>query len=237
MLLERAATLTSKINTYQKLKSSADEADLFGTRAKQFETASQLIAGLRAALSILSDAGVPVHFEPNDGLGYAQKARQLREVIKENPANINDPPFDIKHAFTERLNGIAVAGHKAANAAWKAYVDQRAAFGSDDVLSALGQVQQFKASVVRIRQIRADVAAFGANLPADPKAAIAKIDVLINEHEIAWKSLAANDIPPSVVAFIRSAASGSALLTAYTPEVQSWLEGQNLLDAFRIKLR
>ena len=237
MLLDRAATLATKINTYQKLKNTADEADLFGTRAKQFESASLLMAGLREMLTTLADAGVPVDFEPSDGLGFAEKARLLREAIKEDPAKVNDPPFDIKHAFTDRLNGIASAGHKAASAAWKAYVDKRAAFGADDVLSALGQVPQFRVSVARIRQIRIDVAAFGASLPADPKAAIASLNTLVEQHETAWKSLSATDIPPSVVAFIRAAASSDALLSAYTIEVQTWLEGHKLLDAFRIKLR
>lgn len=237
MLLERASTLATKISTYQKLKSTAAEADLFGTRAKQFEAASLLMAGLRETLSRLADAGVSVDFEPNDGLGYAKKARALREAIKEDPTTVNDPPFDIKHAFTDRLNGIASAGDKAASAAWKAYVDKRAAFGSDDVLSALGQVQQFRVSVARIRQIRGEVAAFGASLPADPKAAIASLDALVSQHETAWTTLAASDIPASVVAFIRAAASSDALLNAYTPEVQTWLESRNLLNAFRIKLR
>jgi hypothetical protein len=237
MLLDRAATITTKINTYQMLRISADEADLFGTRAKQFGTVAQQIAGLRETLRILADAGVPVDFQLSDGLGYAQKARQLRDAIRENPATVNDPPFDIRHGFTDRLSGIAAAGLKAANAAWKAYVDKRAAFGEDDVLSALGQVQQFRASVERIRNIRSKTAAFGAKLPEDPKAEIAALDDLVIQHEIAWKSLAASDIPPSVVAFIRAAASSNALLSAYTYDVQSWLESHRLLDAFRIKLR
>ncbi|MBX9664461.1 hypothetical protein [Novosphingobium sp.] len=237
MLLDRAATLATKINTYQKLKNTADEASQFDTRAKQFETASLLMTRLRATLSALAEAGVAVDFEPNDGLGYADKARALREAIKADPAKVNDPPFDIKHAFTDRLNGIAIAGHKAASAAWKAYVDKRAAFGADDVLSALGQVPQFRVSVARIRQIRSEVAAYGASLPADPKAAIASLDSLVSQHETAWKSLAATDIPPSVVAFIRAAASSDARLNSYTPEVQTWLESHKLLDAFRIKLR
>jgi hypothetical protein len=237
MLLDRAATITTKINTYQNLKNSADEADLFGTRAKQFGTVAQQIAGLRETLRILADAGVPVCFQPSDGLGYAQKARQLRNAIRENPATVNDPPFDIKHGFTDRLTGIAVAGLNAANAAWKAYVDKRAAFGADEVLSALGQVQQFRASVATIRQIRGEVSALSSARPPNLKAAITKLDSLINQHEIAWKSIAATDIPPSIVAFIRAAASGNALLSAYTSEVQSWLERHKLLDAFRIKLR
>lgn len=237
MLLDRAAMLATKINTYQKLKNSAAEAELFGTRAKQFETASQLVAGLRETLSALADAGVAVDFEPSDGLGYADKARTLREAIKQDPAKVNDPPFDIKHAFTDRLNGIASAGHKAASTAWKTYVDKRAAFGADDVLSALGQVPQFRVSVAKIRQIRGEVAALGASLPPVPKEAIASLDGLLTQHEVAWNTLAASDIPSSVVAFIRAAANSEALLSAYTSEVQTWLESRNLLGAFRIKLR
>ena len=55
MLLDRAATLATKINTYQKLKNSAAEAEQFGTRAKQFETVSLLMAGLRETLGALAD--------------------------------------------------------------------------------------------------------------------------------------------------------------------------------------
>ena len=237
MLLDRAATLATKINTYQKLKNSAAEAEQFGTRAKQFESASQLMAGLRETLSALADAGVEVDFEPSDGLGYADKARTLRDAIKEDPAKVNDPPFDIKHAFMDRLIGIASAGHKAASAAWKAYVDKRASFGADDVLSALGQVPQFRVSVSNIRQIRGEVATLGSSLPTAPKAAIARLDSLLSQHEAAWNTLAASDIPLSVVAFIRAAANSEALLSAYTSEVQTWLESRNLLGAFRIKLR
>ncbi|MET3793446.1 hypothetical protein [Aquamicrobium terrae] len=237
MLLDRAATLATKIHTYQKLRNTADEADQFATRATQFKNVALLMTGLRETLTALSEAGVPVEFEPSDGVGFAGKARVLREAIKADPVKLNDPPFDIKHAFTDRLNGIANAGRNAAIAAWKAYVDKRADFGADDVLSALAQVPQFRTSVARIRQIRSNVVAFGADLPADPKEAIAKLDTLINEHEAAWKSLAASDIPSSVVAFIRAAANSDALLSSYTPEVQMWLESRNLLSAFRIKLR
>lgn len=237
MLLDRAATLAAKINTYQKLKNSAAEAEQFGTRARQFETASHLMTGLRETLSALADAGVAVDFEPSDGLGYADKARTLREAIRQDPAKVNDPPFDIKHAFTDRLNGIAGVGHKAASTAWKAHVDKRAAFGADDVLSALGQVPQFRVSVAKIRQIRGEVAALGTSLPPDPKAAIASLDSLLAQHETAWNTLAASDIPSSVVAFIRAAANSEAPLSSYTSEVQTWLESRNLLGAFLIKLR
>lgn len=237
MLLDIADTVATKINTYQKLKSAAEEADQFATRATQFGNVALLITRLRETLESLADGGVTVDFVPSDGAGYADKARVLRETIKADPTKLNDPPFDIKYAFIDRLNGIASAGQKAAFAAWRAYVERRAAFGADDVLSALAQIPQFKGSVTRIQQIRSDVAAFGAGLPADPKDAIAKLDALVSQHEAAWKSLAASDIPSSVVAFIRAAANSEALLSAYTNEVQEWLVSRNLIGVFRIKLR
>lgn len=237
MLLDRAATLGTEIHTYQKLKNTAEEANQLATRATQFGNVSLQMTRLRETLSALAEAGVPVDFKPIDGFGYAEKARLLREAVKADPAKLNDPPFDIKHAFTDRLIGIASAGHKAASTAWKAYIEQRAAFGPADVLSALAQVPQFKTSVARIRQIRGEVAAFGADLPADPKDAIAKLDALASQHEAAWTSLDASDIPSIVVGFIRAAANSDATLNAYTPEVQTWLESRNLVGAFRIKLR
>lgn len=237
MLLDRAASLATKINTFQRLKNTKEESEQFATRATQFAHASMLVSRLRETLTVLAEAGVPVDFEPVDGVGYAEKARTLRKAIKADPAKLNDPPFDLKHGFADRLNSIVSAGDKAANAAWKAYVDKRAAFSREDVLSALAQVTQFKASVTRIRQIRSDVVAFGVGLPTDPKEAIARLDTLIIQHEAAWNALAASDVPLGVVTFIRAAASNDALLSQYTSEVQKWLEIHNLLGNFRIKLR
>lgn len=237
MLLERAGALSSKISSYHKLKSTADEAEQFLTRANQFATLAEKLARARATLAKLAEAGVETGFAVMDGAGYAAKARTLREAIHANPATINSPPFNLKHEFADRVSAIALEGEKAALAAWQSYVAKRAEFGADDVLSALAKIPQFRPSISRISQIRADVARFGTMLPEDPQGAISKLDALLVEHEAAWRALAADDIPHSVVAFIRSAASSDALLSAYTHDVRAWLENRNLLDAFRIKLR
>ena len=237
MLLERAGALSSKIGSYQKLKSTADEAEQFLTRANQFETLSGKLARARATLKKLSEAGVDPAFTVMDGLGYAAKARTLREAIHANPATINDPPFDLKHEFADRVSAIALEGEKASLAAWQSYVAKRAQFGADDVLSALAKIPQFRPSIARISQIQTDIARFGAMLPDDPKGAISQLDALVADHEAAWRAVAADDIPHSVVAFIRAAANSDALLSAFTQDVRAWLENRDLLDAFRIKLR
>ena len=237
MLIDRAAALTEKINTFQQLKTVADEANQFATRANLFGKVSQQLESLRKTLTTLADAGVVVDFAVKDGSGLAEKARLLRDEVKFNPAKLNDPPFELKHAFSDRLSNIADAGQTAALTAWTSYVERRAAFGDDNVLTALSLVPQFKLVVMNIRQIRSEVSALGTILPTEPKAEIAKLDRLIADHATAWTSLNASDIPASVIAFIRSAAKGDAKLTDFTPETRLWLEGRNLVDSFRIKLR
>lgn len=237
MLLERAAQLADKITAYEKLKSNADQAAQFETRATQFVGLADRLSKLRRTLSGLAEVTVTPDFAPAEASTYAARAKTLREAVKAEPSVLHDPPFDIKHDFADRIVGIVGAGEKAALAAWQAYVVKRSDFGADDVLSALAEVQQFKANVQRIRQIRLNVASHGTMLPTDPKATVQALDRLVAEHEAAWTTLAAADIPASVVAFIRLAARGEALLSSYTTEVSDWLESRNLLNAFRIKLR
>ena len=237
MLLERSASLAAKITEYQKLRSMADEAEQFQTRANQFSTLSERISRTREALGKLASAGITVRFALTDGLGYATKARTLRAAIQDNPTAINAPPFDLKNDFTDRLAGIVVAVELAMTEAWKAHVAKRADFGSNDVLSALAQVPQFRSSVTKIRPCRTNIAALGNSLPPDPKATVARLDALVREHDAAWSELSAEGIPPSVVVFIRAAANEGALLTAYSDEVRTWLERRSLLNAFRIRLR
>ena len=237
MLLERATGLATKIAEYQKLKGAADNAEQFQTRANQFGALSEKIARTRAALEALADAGIGVSFAPTDGVGYAAKAETLRAALQDNPAAINAPPFDLKHKFIDRISGIAAAADKAMTDAWKAYVAKRADLGANDVLSALAEVPQFRPTVTTIQRCRKDIAALGNSLPTDPKATVARMDVLVAEHDTAWATLSAENIPPTVISFIRVAANEGALLTAYTDEVRAWLESRNLLNAFRIRLR
>ena len=237
MLLERATALATEIAEYQKLKVAADNAEQFQTRARQFGALSEKIAHTRAALQALADASVGVNFAPTDGVGYAAKAETLRAALQDNPATIDDPPFDLKHDFIDRISGIAAAADKAMTDAWKAYVAKRADLGANDMLSALAKVPQFRPAVTKIQQCREDIAALGNSLPIDPKAIVARLDALVSEHDTAWATLSAENIPPTVISFIRAAANEGAPLTAYTDEVRTWLESRNLLNALRIRLR
>lgn len=236
MLLERASRLSAKVTEYQKLRAMADEAEQFQTRANQLGAIAERVLRARSALEKFAGAGVELSFVASDGTEYAAKARMLRAAINEDVAAITNPPFDLKYDFIDRLAGLAGAAEKAVSDAWKNYVLKRADFGSSEVLDALAAVPQFRPSVTKIKQCRTSVAAFGNSLPADAKAAVARLDELAVEHDAAWSELSAGDIPATVIAFIRSAANEGATLAAYTEEVHTWLSSRSLLSAFRIRL-
>jgi len=236
MLLERAADLTAKIAQYQKLKGAADESEQFHTRAKQLTEVAERITRVRQALDRLTNAGVDVRFEPSDGAAYAAKAKALRTALQAEPAVINNPPFDLKYEFADRLTGIATAADNAMREAWIGYVAKRAAFGSEDVLTALAAVPQFRTSVAKIRRCRTEISSLRNGVPTDPNAVVERIDALVEEHDAAWSELSADDIPPSVISFIRAAAGQGAPVEALTAEVKNWLAGRGLLATFRIRL-
>lgn len=238
MLLERATALAAKLRDYEKLKGSADEAAQFNTRATQFAAVADSVARVNDGLAGLGSAGVPVAFAPREAAALAQKAQTLRAAIQQSPTAINDPPFDLKYEFTDRLRAVAGAAEQATTLAWKDYVAKRADFGAEDVLSALGKVSQFASSVAKIRARRTEIGSLGEALPANPAVAVGRIDALLAEHDVAWSELSADDIPRDVIGFIRAAAANEgAALGALTAEVQAWLVRRELLGAFRIRLR
>ncbi|MEW9525951.1 hypothetical protein MRBLRH8O_003813 [Agrobacterium radiobacter] len=237
MLLDRAAGLADKINKYQTLKKAGDEALLFQSRANQLKTASEKLSSVRKALRKMRDAGIEIDFVPSDGLTLAERAKDLRIAMSGNPSAINDPALNLKYDFLDRLASVATAADRMISASWKSYVRKRAEFGSSDILDALAAIPQFRPSVIRIRQCRTALEAFGETVPEDPKATVLRLDALVAEHEKSWSELSANDIPPSVVKFIRDAANDGASLTSYSDEVRHWLDKQNLVASFRIRLK
>ncbi|WP_425985279.1 hypothetical protein [Ensifer sp. R-19] len=236
MLLERAAGLATKIAEFQRLKGAADEAAIFQTRANQFTALAGKLSLALQSLRDFSEAGVRVPVFNSDARSYAAKAKQLREALVDNPSIINDPPFDLKYEFADRINAIALSAEKGLSASWSAYVAQRADRGSTEVLGALAAIPQFQESVRKIRQCRSAIESIGAIVPSDPKAAIKQINTFVTDLEKAWAELSADDIPASVITFIRTAASEGAMLASFTEEVRTWLNDKGLTSAFRIRL-
>ena len=113
MLLDRAASLATKINTFQKLKNTKEESEQFATRATQFAHVSMLVSRLRATLKMLDEAGGASRLRAKRRR-WAMPTRRgsCARRSRWTPPSSSDPPFDLKHGFTDRLNNIASAGRQ-----------------------------------------------------------------------------------------------------------------------------
>jgi hypothetical protein len=92
MLLDQAKDLATRIGDYLRLKSNAGAAREFETRATLFGAAADALDATTASLARLKAAAIIPDFVANDGAGLAAKASTLRDLLKEDPSKLNDPP-------------------------------------------------------------------------------------------------------------------------------------------------
>lgn len=237
MLLERASGLSAKIAQYDQLKGTAEEAAQFKTRADQFGNVAAKLGAVRAALARFAEASIPVQFTPAEGTALAERARTLRSAVETDPHVLGDPPFNLKHQFTDRLLSLYDGAEQAMLRSWQAYIRSRSDSHSDEVLAALAALPQFRQGIGRIRQARMEIATMAASVPSDLKSATNRLDSLVEAQRTAWAELTADGIPGPVIAFLKACAAEGAPLTGLTDEVRSWLEARKLLGAFRILIR
>lgn len=236
MLLERAAGLAERIERYQKLKSAADETQVFTTRAAQVQDAAAPLAQARTALSRFSNAGISIQYVPANVVELIEKATKLRTIVSEDPAGLANPPFNVKHEFTDRLKGLTIAANRSIEDGWRRFVAENSPSGSDDVLEALSKLPQMRAGVARIRQCRQKVAILASTVPVDPPSAIEQLRGLAAEHDSAWAEMTADSVPTGVLQFLRACAAEGAPVTSLTKEVRDWLEARELMGSFRIRI-
>jgi hypothetical protein len=236
MLLDQARSLSAKIGDYTRLKSNAGAAKEFETRSIQFGGACDKLLRTCQSIKRLREAGVTLDFVPKDGAALADKAAKLRSLLKEDPAKLNDPPFNLKYDFTDRLNAICSAADEVMLDAWEAHLGTHSETASSDVLTALSAIPQYRPVVARIMSVKDQIATLASRVPLDPAAALSQLNTLTDSYRTAWGGMTADGIPPAVIGFLRAAAGSGAALNQLTDEVRSWLEGRNLLHVFRIKI-
>lgn len=237
MLLDRAAALAAKITSFQALKADATEAEAYANRAKQIRTVAGRLDKSAQGWRRLSQAGVKPDLILTTAGDLATKATDLREKLVEDRTVLQDPPFDLKYDFSDRLAKVSELADAAISKAWRQWVDDEARLSSDEVLTALDAIPQLRGSVRIIRQARQAIAGIAATAPEDPEAAKVQVRALIDAHDKAWADLTADEIPASVLTFIRACASEGASLSMLKDDVVNWLDQRGVSDAFRIRIR
>jgi hypothetical protein len=236
MLLDRAAGLTEKIGRYEKLRTAANQAQTYKTRASQFEQARMKLAETQKAVKQFDEASIPVAFEATNATQLLTNANALRDQFVADPGVITAPPFDLKYDFVDRISGLTDFAKTALENAWRSYVQSRTSIGSAEVLDALMRLPQFRASVASIKEYNGHVAQLAAQVPADLRAAVVSLDQLVQQLHSAWATISADDIPEAVIKFLRATAAEGVPLDLLSEGTREWLVAKGLLSAFRIRI-
>ena len=236
MLLDQAKELATRIGDYSRLKSSAGAAKDFETRAASFSAAAVSLGIAKASLETMHAAGIVPSFTVTDADGLALKAITLRDLLKTDPATLNDPPFNLKYDFIDKINSLCSGAGKAMLVAWQARVAQNSEIASAEILTALSGVPQYKPVVARIGVLKGQVTMLANSVPADIPAGLAQLKTIMDAYAATWGEMTADGIPNSVIAFLRAAAAHGASLDQLTDEVRDWLDARRLLSLFRIKI-
>jgi hypothetical protein len=236
MLLDRAAGLTEKIGRYEKLKAAASQAQTYKTRASQFEQVRIKLAETQKAVRQFDEAAIPVAFESTNATQLLTNANALRDQFVADPGVITSPPFDLKYEFVDRISGLTDFARIALENAWRSYVHAQTSVGSSEVLDALVQLPQFRASVVSIKECNGNVNRLAAQIPTNLRAAVVSLNQLAQQLRSAWAAISADDIPESVIKFLRATAAEGVSLDMLSEETRAWLVAKGLLNAFRIRI-
>jgi hypothetical protein len=104
---------------------------------------------------------------------------------------------------------------------------------NSEFLHLLKKVPDFKPIVERVEQLK-------QRIPQDKypekEEEFKKMEGLIESLKSAWANLSAENVPDSVLQFLRAAANQGASLDLLTPEVQAWIEEHGISDSLRIRL-
>src|ERR1700752_2463032 len=99
MLIDRAKELKERIDKFGRLKSAADEAKTYDTRAKQLNDAASALSNAVSQLRALRDCGIVVDFVPANAIALMEKASILRTDFLADPKSIGNTTINLKYEF------------------------------------------------------------------------------------------------------------------------------------------
>jgi hypothetical protein len=234
MLIDRAKELKEQIDKFGRLKSAADEAKTYDTRAKQLNDAASALSNAVLQLKALRDCGIVVDFVPANAIALMEKASVLRTDFSADPKSIGKTTINLKYEFLDRVLAIADAINESIGEAWQAHVESKSHTVPETVVAALATIPTYRMAANRIRSSRAKIIELSSSPPNDVKAALLRLNEFVSEHRTAWEELTAGGIPADVVTFLQACATSGASLAMLNDTVRAWLEHRKLTDAFRI---
>lgn len=233
MLIDKSEELYQKAQEAINLRSYAEQLAGFQTRETEIQEAVAKLSSLMEALKPFRDRALITLESTQEIQNFLQFVSQAETNFQNNPAWLLDSNNFKGKQFKSGVDKIVKTYERKLSQAWKDYLNQNMPSTNPEFLSLLKQVPDFKQIVEKIE-------AFKQRIPQDDyprkEEEFRKIEGLIESLKSTWASLSAENVPDSVLQFLRAAANQGASLDLLTPEVQAWIEEHGISDSLRIRL-
>lgn len=231
MLIDEFTQLSKLAENATDLKKHTADLSKFRDRQSKIEPLVQELSSLATALMAFREKGL-ADFDCN------QKVDVLLMEIVTTLAEFQKNRGWLIEQFKSTVLQNKVLALKSElegyfKAAWIDYKRQRIPNTNDELLKLLSRIETFKSTVQTIQRLLNQLKVI--DFPKDTRQ-FEQIDQAINDLTVAWNSLKSNEVPETVLTFLRAAATHGATIDLLTPEVQGWLNEHGIGRFFYIRL-
>jgi hypothetical protein len=235
VIIEDAAALVALADRRKTLKQLVAEARKFASRQEQLGAQLARLQTAAATLKLFREQNVGFPAVPASLATAAAKAvADAATAYAADPHTTLDGLGDVEKrvaAFAEKLE-------KAILGCWSEYARGRARSDNEDLLAVLEKIPDFKATVRKVRALRAQLQ---LQMSAVPSTATAIADFHATLATVAqeWSTLGSDAVPQTVIDFLRKAVSAEGArvdVLLEDPTIAKWLIEKKVMPAFRIRL-
>lgn len=234
MLSERSGTLVQRIQDYKALRQASEEAHSYETRLEQLRAETNRLSPVFRTREAMTEHGITIELPIATGNRIISKLLELRTNYERDPQTITSQQAlgNLQRDFLQLCQRLT----ELLSAAWANYTQSKQATGDELLLDVFAQLKGFQESVAIIRRLQTEVSTRAHRLPRS-RDDIQAFDVAVDQLRSKWSELEGEGVPPSVLEFIRAAASRGAGLELITDEVRTWLIDRGVKESFHVVVR
>lgn len=236
MITERSAKLVELLRYKEQLTENAGRGAAFQSRQEEIAGHVGDLGPKVAAVKALRARAIQGLDATSHVTPLLQRITSMRGSFDEDPSWIIDNDRFNPNPFRGNLRGLHSTLDAHISQAWTHYTEERMPPISEDLLNLFGMIPDFVPTVRKVRDLLAKINTRRNKRLPDEQDFVA-FDALIEEVEEEWKGLRSDNLPGSVMRFLRSSAGREgAPLSSLTPEVTAWLTERGIVESFHIRM-
>ncbi len=233
MIITECQQLIDLSKKKSELTQYSKNLDGFQTRQKQIQEGINKIYPLIQTLKVFREQGI-INEEltaiKNDLLKFVIVVEQN---FKKNPEWILDNNNFKGNIFDQGIKNITNNLNRKLKNSWQNYLKQKMPTTNQEILNLLEKITSFKDTISQIKRLRELIEKIEYPQKKEEFDLIDNYVKIIREK---WNSLESDEIPDSIIIFLKAASNQGATLNLLTEEVKDWIIKHGLDNSIRITL-